>query len=214
MSLAELLAAHAAFSASLENDGYGQAYAPQVADRHYLGSAEILGQDVEVLGNDGLELLGNDAEALAELLGEDGLELLGAARARRPMRFQPKHRIAVRKPVLDRELPIPIPAVVLTDAVPTAILNVQAQETCQINKLIIPSNLGNQVLINDVIIATRSQFLAPGSLSGVFFSEVQTGRLKGDTSTRGTIISLSVTKTVAGDLTFVGAGFLALAVVS
>jgi len=173
--------------------------------RHYLGAdIELLGQDIELLGNDAsnvMSLLGADA---VELLGAEGIDMLGADRRR-----------AVRRPVprVMKELFLPLPSTALPVLAPTQIITVQPQLTCQINQLVIPSNVGILYQINDVLVGTRSQFAAPGAISAVALSEVQTGALKGDTATLGTIISVSITNVSGVDQTLTGAFFRVLALV-
>ena len=186
-----------------------------------------LGADLELLGADALELLGADAGELQsllgadvellgsdamELLGADGMELLGAdARTRR--RLRPRGAAIARAARIQKELFLPVPATALPAATPNAIINVQPQLTCQINQLVIPSNVGPFYMVNDVIIGTRSQFAAPGAVSGVGLSEVQTGSLKGDTATLGTIISVNITNISGADKVLQGAYFRVRALV-
>jgi hypothetical protein len=176
--------------------------------RHYLGA------DVEILGADALDLLGNDAANVASLLGADGVEILGQDLLGEDLLGAARKRVVRRQPRVMKELFLPLPSTAILNASPTAIINVQPQLTCQINQLVIPSNVGNLYMVNDVLIGTRSQFAAPGAISGVALSEVQTGQLKGDTATLGTIISVSITNVSGVDQTLTGAFFRVLALVS
>lgn len=178
----------------------------------FLGSdIELLGDDYGMLGEDAVELLGDDASNLVSLLGEDAVELLGADARRRRVR---NNRIAkARQPQIGRELFLPLPSTGVVTTLATVIVNVQPQLTCQINQLVIPSTLGPYWLVNDVVIGTRSQFASPGAISAVALSEVQTGRLKGDTASLGTIISVSLTNISGSSQTLVGAFFRVYAIV-
>ena len=187
---------------------------------HLGADIELLGSDVELLGADALELLGADSDNLSSLLGADALELLGAdaigllgADRARKRGIAPRGAAIMQAARIQKELFLPVPSTSLPSATPTAIINVQPQLTCQINQLVIPSNVGPFFLINDVIIGTRSQFAAPGAVSGVGLSEVQTGSLKGDTATLGTIISVSVTNISGVDKVLQGAYFRVRALV-
>ncbi len=209
------------FDASDSHDPFA-GYAPPSYETPRLGadgiellgqdSLELLGQD-DMMGADALELLGNDAGNVMSLLGADALELLGADRRRRRTQLHPTAQAIVRSARIQKELFLPVPATSLPAATPTQIINVQPQLTCQINQLVIPSNVGPFFMVNDVIIGTRSQFAAPGAISGVGLSEVQTGNLKGDTATLGTIISVSVTNISGVDKVLQGAYFRVRALV-
>lgn len=195
-------------------------------ERHTVVAEPFLGQDIELLGSDygmagddygmlgadAIELLGDDAQNLVSLLGEDGaIQLLGAEARARKVR---NNRIAKGQPkVIGRELFLPLPSTGVVATLGTVIVNVQPQLTCQINQLVIPSTAGPFWLVNDIVIGTRSQFAAPGAISGVALSEVQTGRLKGDTASLGTIISVSLTNISGTNQTLVGGFFRAYALV-
>lgn len=181
-------------------------------DIELLGSDYGMGADYGMLGADSIELLGDDAANLVSLLGEDGaIQLLGAEARARKVR---NNRIAkAPSKVIGRELFLPLPSTGVVTSLSTVIVNVQPQLTCQINQLVIPSTMGPAWLVNDVVIGTRSQFASPGAISAVALSEVQTGRLKGDTASLGTIISVSLTNISAGPQTLVGAFFRVYALV-
>lgn len=203
-------------NASDDNTDAFAGFAPPPShETPYLGAdaIELLGQDsIELLGADAIELLGADADNVMSLLGADAIELLGADRRRRAQ-ARPTGQAIARAARIQKELFLPVPATSLPALTPTAIINVQPQLTCQINQLVIPSNVGPFFMINDVIIGTRSQFAAPGAVSAVGLSEVQTGSLKGDTATLGTIISVSVTNISGVDKVLQGAYFRVLALV-
>ena len=203
-------------SEDTQDDDFAGFAPPPGHEIPYLGadSIELLGEDaMELLGADAIELLGSDADNVMSLLGADAIELLGADRRRRRAQARPSGQAIARAARIQKELFLPVPATSLPALTPTAIINVQPQLTCQINQLVIPSNVGPFFMINDVIIGTRSQFAAPGAVSAVGLSEVQTGSLKGDTATLGTIISVSVTNISGVDKVLQGAYFRVLALV-
>lgn len=199
---------------------FGQAYAPPMLGNDLLGT-EYLGADADYLG---AELLGADGNALMNLLGTDllGVEQLLGAEGAALLGRDPRRKRALAAKVaqavgaggvqaVPRQGYLPIPATLLPALNPTQVINIfpQAQGGIQLTRLLIPSNQGQNFLINDVVVATRSQFFSPGSISGVLCSEVQTLRLKGDVAYPGTIVSISVTNTSGVDQTLSGAAFLA-----
>lgn len=173
----------------------------------YLG-AELMGTDYLGADDDPLAMLGNDQ--IRALLGQDGFEAYMGGRRRR--RGRPALTTAA-PPVqaVPRDGYLPIPATLVTAASPTAIINIfpQVQGGIQITRLVIPSNQGTTWLINDVIVGTRSQFFAPGSISGVLLSEVATIKLRGDVAYPGTIVAINVTNLSGADATLLGASFVA-----
>lgn len=174
-------------------------------------AAPFLGQDF--LGQD---YLGADAlmglDSALSMLGADQLAALLGAEAAEAFLGGRRHRRGVPPvPAVDRHGYLPIPATAVPTLSPTAVINIfpQAQGGIQLTRLIVPSDQGTRWLINDVTVATRSQFFAPGSISAVMCSEVQTYKLKGDVAMPGTIVAISVTNISGADQTLQGAAFLA-----
>jgi hypothetical protein len=180
----------------------------------YLGS-ELMGTELMGLDYMGAEgLMGADSNALLNLLGAEGMALLGR---------DPRRRRAVANAVaaatgakagiqaVPREGYLPIPTTLLPALAPTQNINIfpQAQGGIQLTRLVIPSNQGTRYIVNDVVVATRSQFFSPGAISAVGCSEVQTIRLRGDVAYPGTIVSVSITNVSGVDQTLLGAFFVA-----
>jgi hypothetical protein len=199
-------------AAFLGNDFLGNDYLGAEA---LMGADPLMGLDT-LLGNDPLALLGSDQ--LAALLGAEGAAMLGRdprrARALAARAAAARARAAGAAPAgvsaVAREGYLPIPQTAIATGA-TAVINIfpQAQGGIQLTRLMIPSNQGVRYLINDVVVATRSQFFSPGAVSAVLCSEVQTMKLRGDVAYPGTIVSISVQNVSGADQTLAGAAFLA-----
>ncbi len=113
-------------------------------------------------------------------------------------------------PAVAREGYLPIPETPIL-AGGTQVVNIfpQAQGGIQLTRLMIPSNQGVRFMINDVVVATRSQFFSPGAVSAVLCSEVQTMKLRGDVAYPGTIVSITVQNVSGANQILQGAAFLA-----
>lgn len=185
----------------------------------YLGAEQLMGLESlmgdPLMGNDPLALLGNDQ--LAALLGQEGLAMLGRdprrARmfaARRAAAARAAQGVAPAPQAVAREGYLPIPETAIVSGA-TAVINIfpQAQGGIQLTRLMIPSNQGTRYVINDVVVATRSQFFSPGAVSAVLCSEVQTMKLRGDVAYPGTIVSISVQNVSGANQILQGAAFLA-----
>lgn len=180
-----------------------------------LGVDPLMGLD-PLMGNDPLALLG--AEGLEALLGAEAAALLGRdPRRRRALAARMQAARAVQAgmpaagvPAVAREGYLPIPSTAIA-AGATEVINIfpQAQGGIQLTRLMVPSNQGTRYLINDVVVATRSQFFSPGAVSAVLCSEVQTMKLRGDVAYPGTIVSVSVSNISGVNQTLQGAAFLA-----
>ena len=94
----------------------------------------------------------------------------------------------------------------LVTAKSTAIFQAQPQVVFRGTRLIIPSSLAENFVINDIRVGRDSQKISAASIPATAFSELAVGVHLGlDTATPGILITLSVTNTSSEDQTFSGA---------
>lgn len=165
---------------------------------------QAIGADIEAyIGAD--EIIGAVEDQLSEIFGLD--EIIGAAM---PVRRRPGRGInlaaaaaqaraaggvLVRDRPKDRnyEQPLPVgPQVFAASA--TADVIIWPQRTIRVERLVIPSGVAPNFVINNITAAQELQFVAAGSLPAEMFTEVGVGiRLKGTTVNPGSQIVINFT---------------------
>lgn len=162
-------------------------------NENYYGDDQIVGDDLaELIGDD---YYGDDEpeEFSGRRRGGGGKRVHGGLRV-----------MQKRKDTLFKQ-PLPIPATVV-GAGATVVISMQPQRTIRVERLAIPRSLVDDFTINSVNVGQEPQFVAEGSLPADIFAPDAVGiGLKGDTANIGNLITMSVTNTSAGSLTFRGA---------
>ena len=151
------------------------------------------------------QIVGDD---LAELIGDDEGDAEYGAGSRMPgggQRVPPGLRVLQKRKDTLFQQPLPITATSVA-AGATAVISMQPQRTIRVERIVVPRSLTDDFVINSVNVGQEPQFVADGSLPEHIFAPDEVGIcLKGDTANVGNLITVSVTNTSAGALTFRGA---------
>ena len=101
-----------------------------------------------------------------------------------------------------RQFPLGFPTTVLA-AGASAVITTQPQVTFRPRRLVIPSDIAGSILVNDLKVGKNSMFPSANPIPGRMFTEVGVGvDLQLDTAQISQAISLNVTNTSGGSITF------------
>lgn len=145
------------------------------------------------------ELLGELAELLSP--GRTHYEETVGAQIGAPRQLAGGIRIASHQPEHDRMQVLPLSSPAAIAATTQSTVQNQPQQVFRPERLVTDGNVN--FTIQDFKIGTISQFLAPGSVPSALFAPTAFGvRLKGDTAQISMFVSVLVTNTSAGPLSF------------
>jgi hypothetical protein len=160
----------------------------------------------EYSGDDMGDLIG---ELVSGIVGADESGARRVLRGRRGPKLEPRRmpgKLVQFKPFEARswrKMPLGGFKKVITAANPVDVVTNQPQLPFRVERLVVPSNVGVDFDVIDVLVGNQSQFVAAGNVPGLTFSEQGFQvELKGDTAYISQTVTIRVQNNTAVDKTF------------
>lgn len=149
-----------------------------------VGAEDIIGGDMNGYFGGGQLVVGGDESLQQQVAGRNAV------------------LVQQRGPTRARQFPLGFPTTALA-AGASAVITTSPQVTFRPRRLVIPSDIAGSILVNDLKVGKNSMFPSANPIPGRMFTEVGVGvDLQLDTAQISQIISLNVTNTSGGAVTF------------
>jgi hypothetical protein len=166
-----------------------------------IGAEDIIGADVAFGARSELDAIFSGSR-YPLVVGADGSQAPAMRGLEQNLAARHAAMVVPRQVTKAREYPLGFPT---TTIAATTTTNVQAspQVPFRGRRLIIPSDFAGSILINDIKVGQASQFPASNPVPGRAFTELGVGvDLNMDTAQISQVVSLNVTNTSGGSVTF------------